>query len=668
MSDQRMTPRRQASGDQAGHETGGQDKAVQPEPVTPTQLPPLLAGRRPQQTGRRGPQARRLAGNLHAASEPSEPARAAGPNEHTAGDGTTSPDQTRGAAHMGAGLKSAKTNTVPAPRRAAGHLSLDTHDTDQDPVVRPAARREPANPSLVDAASDGLHDDEQQLAQPGVDSAWLAMARGTRGPSRKHKKGWKGLSRSGAEAAASSEVFNLHTYPDGSQALIDNLPVPYSVVREIRDALGDRLVVDRDLLPIEQATPAIDEQIRLWHQRWLNRGEAPLADSAFRLLRKAIQDAIYKLGRLQPLLELPGLTDIIIRGPKRPVRLHFASGPVLNYPPMAETNEELIEDIKSWIAKSDRETPFDPAHSDAQVTLPDGSRMSASGWFSAWPTVSIRLHPLVDVDLDDCVELGMIDDGMCHLLRASIRAGKTIIVSGMMKAGKTVLIRAILNELHPSVPIATVETEFELMLHDMIDHPHYEVWPTQELPGGEGGTGQVRVMDIIPKGLRQTVDVVVVGEVRSREVIAMLEAMQAGQSSVSTIHAPSARETIERIVSCATSWSDASETWAYRAATESVDLIVHIAVDDERWIGGDRLRYVDEIWAPKSSQDSGSHVAGDYLYKAGPDGRGVPTGDVPSWIGDISDMFDDAHYLTNRQSRWPKPLPSRRSQSRQEGA
>ncbi len=168
-------------------------------------------------------------------------------------------------------------------------------------------------------------------------------------------------------------------------------------------------------------------------------------------------------------------------------------------------------------------------------------------------------------------------------------------------------------------------------------------------------------MEIIPNSLRQSVDVIVVGEVRSDEVVAMLQAMQGGKSSVSTIHASSAEDTVNRIVSCATTYTSASETWAYRQVGHSVDLIVHIGVTDETQIGGSRLRYVDEIYAPEYSQDS--LISGAMLYQRGPDGRGVPTGEIPDWISDLQDTFDHNHYLTSRRSAWPKPLPTLRGQA-----
>lgn len=570
-------------------------------PTTPTQLPPLLAGRGKgggQHPTRKSVPARRLAGPLHAAPPPGLP-------------------------------------TEVRPPTNDEESALGRSVADPGPAPAPETGWRPAG----------------SVPHAGIDSLLPGRAFGL--PHAADRT-------SAAHQNGDLEVFSLRQHPDGTLELVDNLPVDYSVVREIRDALGQQLIGEHGLVPIETGAGIIDDQVRAWHQSRIGRGERPLTDGERRLLRKAVEDAVYKMGRLQPLLELDGLSDIIIRG-TRPVRLHFVTGPVATCAPIADTDEDLIADIRSWASQAAEERPFDRAHPRLALALPGGLRLDANAWYVPWPTVSIRRHPLIDIDLDDVYELGMIDDGMRMLLRAAIRGGKTIVVSGMMKAGKTLLIRAILNELDPAVPIATIETEFELLLHDL-PHRHYEVWPAQELAGGEGsGAGKVTVSELIPNSLRQSVDVIVVGEVRSDEVVAMLQAMQGGKSSVSTIHASSAQDTINRIVSCATTYSSASETWAYRQVGHSVDLIVHIGVTDETQIGGSRLRYVDEIYAPEYGRDN--VVSGTPVYQRGPDGRGVPTGEVPGWIGDLRDTFDSTHYLTSKRSTWPRPLPTVRGQA-----
>ena len=52
--------------------------------------------------------------------------------------------------------------------------------------------------------------------------------------------------------------------------------------------------------------------------------------------------------------------------------------------------------------------------------------------------------------------------------------------------------------------------------------------------------------DLIEASLRQSVDRIVVGEVRGKEILPMLAAMQAGKGSVSTIHAGNAEDAIRR--------------------------------------------------------------------------------------------------------------------------
>lgn len=444
----------------------------------------------------------------------------------------------------------------------------------------------------------------------------------------------------------------------GRLHLLDDQPFDHRAVREIRAALGNSVDGQQASLEADAARERIDDEIDTWQQNRLAAGQPPLTGPERAQLHKAVHDALFKLGRAQALLELPDVQDLVIRGPHN-VRLRFADGKVVQCPPVADTDEELIEDIRRWASTVKNERPFNRANPHLDLALTDGSRLSASAWFTAWPTVTIRRHPLLDIDTGDLLRVGAIDEGMQALLRAGIRAGKTIVVSGQPKAGKTTAIRAVLNELHPDVPIATIETDFELHLH-RLPHRHREVWPAQELTGGEGGEGGITVSKAIPISLRDSVNIIVVGEVRSDEVIAMLDAMQIGTASVSTIHASDARGTIDRIVSCAVRFGGATESWAYRQIAHTVDLIVHLAVLDEEPIGGRKLRFVDEIYAPAYSGDA--LVSGEMLYQPGPDGRGVPTGQLPDWIEDLQPYgFDAGYYLRGRRSAWPEPLPSIRN-------
>lgn len=458
--------------------------------------------------------------------------------------------------------------------------------------------------------------------------------------------------------------------------------VDWGLVRQLRRAIADNIVnaLDADAtdptrrgLDRERDTPLARRLLReeiqaLQHQR-ATVGQAPLTGREVIATTSAVLDSLFGIGRLQRFLDDPGLEDILVRGADN-VWLIYADGRKVRGPAAADSDEDLIEDIRQLAANAaGGERPFNEGMPRLNMALGDqGHRLSASMSFTHRPTMTIRRQGYRDITLDQMVEeLHALDSTLAAFLAAAIRAGKNIVVSGLPSAGKTTMIRALLNVLDPTVAIGTIETEYELALHHMPDR-HPMVWPAQYRPGGEDGAGEVTLFDLMVEALRQSVDRIVVGEVRGPEILVMFDAMQAGKGAVTTIHATSARATIDRIVNCALKQPQTSAEWAYREAAEHIDLIVNLGVLDETPIGGRKLRFVREVTAVEANPDAAQGVAFTDLFTPGSDGRAVPTGNTPRWIDDAAMYGFDPALLTARVSDWRAPLDTLDNRAQQEAS
>lgn len=453
--------------------------------------------------------------------------------------------------------------------------------------------------------------------------------------------------------------------PEAAAVHHDEEPVDWSLVRSIRSAVSEqvRLELSEDELsglhreahePL--AARLINEEISSYNSGRVKLGEQALTLAARRSLRQAVLDSIFGMGRMEKLLRLEGLEDVYVRGCDR-VILSFADGRRIPGPPVAGSDEELIADLQHMAAVNPYgEKTFSSASPQLDMTLPNGDRLSASAWFVPRPTVTIRRHRFTDIALDTLVELGALDRAIQQFLVAAIQAGISVVVSGLPASGKTTMIRALLNELPPSVALATIESEFELGLHNLPER-HPNVWATQIIVGGEDGAGEVTLDDLVKHALRQSVDRIVVGEVRGQEILPMLDAMQAGKGSVSTVHATSARQTVDRLVNLAMkAGPHITSAYAYREIASNIQLIVNLAVIDETPIGGRKHRFIQEIDALELSEDSRNGVAHIPLFVPGPDGRAVPTGNKPRWL-DLLELYGfDATWLTQGASSWDSPL------------
>lgn len=472
----------------------------------------------------------------------------------------------------------------------------------------------------------------------------------------------------------SAESPQLRIVPDSAESPAalppvtdpENVPVDRSAVRTIQERLSRKISREgRGSAPSSDAElDAIRGEIHdavLDHNNTLaTAGEPLLSPEAQHALRIAVYNEMFSLGPLTPLLDQPGLTDLEIRGGGK-IWCLFNDGRITTHPPLFDSDAELIEFITQLAAMGPTPRPFDRTHPNVDFTLPDGSRASAQAWYTPYPMLTIRKHTLTDVDAEDLVRRGAWSPSIAAFLTACMRAGKSILFSGVAHSGKTTGARAVLNTLPPTTALATIETEDELGLW-RLQHRHGRVWSGQELVGGGEVVngriaGQITVNDMIPQALRANTQVIVVGEVRGREAITMLQAMQSGFCSVSTIHAHNGRDTIERLVTCVTQLGDYSTTWAYRQAASLIDVVVHLSYIDERHLGGREHYFVDEIVLPRLSGDSPSGFSVPQLYRPGPDGRAIPDMALePSWMPDLIRHGFDRDYLTPTRGGWPEPM------------
>ena len=342
------------------------------------------------------------------------------------------------------------------------------------------------------------------------------------------------------------------------------------------------------------------------------------------------------------------------------MHLVYGDGRVRPGPPVADSDEELIETLAFLAARSggssgSGERAFTPANPILDLTLHGGARLAARAWITPRPTVVIRRHRLTEVDLADLQRLGMVDGVLAEFLAAAVRANKTIVVSGPQGAGKTTLVRALCNEMDPWERLGTIETEYELHLHEMPERHHrivaHEARPgTGERTAGGRAAGEITLDDLLYASLRLNLSRIIVGEVRGKEVIPMFKAMQAGAGSLSTTHAHDARAAIERLVTCALeAGPHVTQEYAYLQIASHIDLIVQIGVDDQTSRGGRKHRYVSEV--VEVARGEGGRPAISDLFAPGPDGRAVPR-TRPSFLADLQAAGFDPGWLDQRDGTW----------------
>ena len=333
-------------------------------------------------------------------------------------------------------------------------------------------------------------------------------------------------------------------------------------------------------------------------------------------LSRAVFDAMFRLDRLQRLLDDPDIENINANGCDQ-VWVRYADGRRERVEPIASSDDELEEMLRTAAARTGiGERRFDRGSPRLSLQLPDGSRLFALMAVAARPCVSIRRHRYLRITPDDLVEMGTLDLALRHFVRAAMLAKKSCIICGGTGAGKTTLLRAVAADIPPSERIVTIEDSLELGLDRFGDlHPDVVALEARE-PNLEG-EGGVSLAELVRWALRMSPDRVIVGEARGEEVLALLNAMSQGtDGSMATLHASSSRGAFSKLATYAVQAPE-------RLPLEATNLLVANAIHFVIYLAqdGDR-RYVASIREVVDAE--GPMVVSNEIFRPGPDGRAVP--------------------------------------------
>ncbi|KAB7740340.1 CpaF family protein [Nostocoides sp. F2B08] len=281
--------------------------------------------------------------------------------------------------------------------------------------------------------------------------------------------------------------------------------------------------------------------------RWTASEQATMGQAVF--------DAVFRLGRLQPLVDDDRVENIFILGHQR-VLLELTDGSRIPGPAVADSDEELLDFLRFLANRSESNPrPFSESTPRLHMKLDGGARLAATAWVVGRPTVVIRRHRLKVDTLDAWVERGCMTAACANFLAAAVRARWSVAVSGAMSAGKTTLMRALCAQIPGDEAIGTFETEYELFLAESGVHDIVIDWEARpgvgEVRADGRAAGAFDLADALTDSFRFALSRQIVGEIRGPEVWTMIKAMESGTGSLSTTHAANAEACIRKLVTCA---------------------------------------------------------------------------------------------------------------------
>lgn len=336
--------------------------------------------------------------------------------------------------------------------------------------------------------------------------------------------------------------------------------------------------------------------------------ELPLAGSAeFAATLERLHALLVGLGRLDPLLRDPSVTDVLVNGDGR---VWVERGGRLAPSGVAMTSEEIGLVVERAFRRNG--LAVDRSHPIGDTRLADGSRISV-----VLPPlapdgihVAIRTFSATTVGLDAFGEAAVGER-----LRADVDRHANIVVFGSTGSGKTTLVSSLATAIDPSHRVVTIEDAAELRL----DLPH--VVRLEGRPENSEGAGRTDLRALVRAALRLRPDRIIVGEVRGPEALDMVWAMATGHDgSLSTCHARSAADALARLETFVLLADGDLPHSAVRAQVRSaVDVLVgvrrvgrdrrivsvHDVVDDPSHPTGVEPVYLDGRWrdgSPRSGR------------------------------------------------------------------
>jgi pilus assembly protein CpaF len=291
-----------------------------------------------------------------------------------------------------------------------------------------------------------------------------------------------------------------------------------------------------------------------------------------------VLDEVFGLGPLEPLLQDPTISDILVNTHKQ---VYVERKGMLEITNVSFRDDahllRIIDKIVSQVGRRvDESTPM------VDARLSDGSRVNAiiPPLAVDGPLLSIRRFSTDKLMPPDLVDRLAMTAGMMELLESAVKARMNIIISGGTGSGKTTLLNALSAFIAPKERIVTIEDAAELQLKQ----PHVVRLETR--PPNLEGQGAVRQRELLINSLRMRPDRIVVGEVRGGEALDMLQAMNTGHDgSLTTVHANSPRDAISRMEVMV---SLANANMQLVSIRQQIASAVHVLVQAARMSDGSR--------------------------------------------------------------------------------
>jgi pilus assembly protein CpaF len=328
----------------------------------------------------------------------------------------------------------------------------------------------------------------------------------------------------------------------------------------------------------------LGDELATINQERLRHGLRPLDAATDGRVRAEVVADLTGIGPLDQFMSDPEVEEIDVNS-HLSTWVTYADGRKVDVGQLWSTSSELTAFQKRLARRTSRtgEGRLDTSSPMLTFQTDDGSRVvmvlggPGEHGVSTHPRIAIRRFRLRQIGLTGLAALDLFPYELIEPLRALVRCGFTILVSGPPGAGKTTLLTELLGEVSSRERIITVEKNLlELRLEDDPRHPDAPALYTRH--ANAEGVGEITTRQLVELTRRLNPDRVVVGELVEDEALDMLDvASMCKRGSLATIHAHTADIVLSRLAYyVAKSNTSLPEYAVWNLIAQTIDFVIHI--------------------------------------------------------------------------------------------
>jgi len=341
-----------------------------------------------------------------------------------------------------------------------------------------------------------------------------------------------------------------------------------TIAEHVQKRLSETLHMDREYSD-EEFNEAIEEcVVKEMSNTYLNISE-----------REKITEYVFNSTRrfdfLQPLLEDDEITEIMINGAEN--IFVEKNGRIEKLQIEKITEEKLYEIVQNMVSKVNR--IVNESSPIVDLALPDGSRanivlkpLAVNG-----PCITIRKFPKDRLTMEKLVSNETVSVELAELLKDLVINKNNILVSGGTSSGKTTLLNVLSENISKNERVITIEDSTELQISETENLVSLEV-RNKNFEGGK----EIDIRELVKTSLRMRPDRIIVGEVRDKAALDMIQALNTGHSgSMSTIHSNSAEDALLRLETMMLTAEVMPLEAIRRQIAAAINIVIHLERDSD---------------------------------------------------------------------------------------